>query len=46
MCRVEACTKGAVHCSNGRCINKVRAVFCLATIGVMEGFLCFYAFRI
>nr|XP_027224933.1 uncharacterized protein LOC113817130 isoform X1 [Penaeus vannamei] len=22
MCRVEACTKGAVHCSNGRCINK------------------------
>ncbi|XP_042883171.1 sushi, von Willebrand factor type A, EGF and pentraxin domain-containing protein 1-like isoform X2 [Penaeus japonicus] len=22
MCRVEACTKGAVHCSNGKCINK------------------------
>ncbi|XP_063614589.1 sushi, von Willebrand factor type A, EGF and pentraxin domain-containing protein 1-like isoform X2 [Penaeus indicus] len=22
MCRVEACTQGAVHCSNGRCINK------------------------
>ncbi|XP_045124302.1 sushi, von Willebrand factor type A, EGF and pentraxin domain-containing protein 1-like isoform X1 [Portunus trituberculatus] len=22
MCRVQACTSGSVHCSNGRCVNK------------------------
>ncbi|XP_045614794.2 uncharacterized protein uif isoform X1 [Procambarus clarkii] len=22
MCRVQACTRGALHCSNGKCINK------------------------
>lgn len=38
MCRVEACTKGAVHCSNGRCINKVRAMLCFATKAAMMEF--------
>lgn len=45
MCRTEACTRGSVHCSNGKCVNKVYMcnsvfVYCSESICLSIANLC------